>query len=115
MVAMERVVINLNNREGIIEDIRTRLNILKTQSYPTNPEIYILQKALNLEKQVNSPEVVEMTNWFSTGYAGRKAIDWRFKKGQWTGKLSNRESGIVKKEATGKTAEEMLRVLMQII
>jgi hypothetical protein len=99
-------------RETIIEDLRTRLKNLRAEGYPTDPQIYLLQKALRLEKTVLKAESRDVSDFFTTGYAGRRVILWRFTDGDWTGRLCNYESGKLKKESAGKTAEQMLRGLM---
>ena len=109
---MRETIGPLTEREIIIEDLKTRLKDLRAKGHPTEPEIYLLQRALNLEKQVNTSAEKGLENGFSTGYAGRRVIDWQFQDGEWSGQLYNRGSGVMKKESRGKTAEEMLRELM---
>lgn len=102
----------LTERETIIESLRSRLKVLRAEGYPTNPEINLLQKALRLEKKILETKSQNVRDFFTTGYAGRRAIQWNFVDGNWSGQLVNRESGNIKKTGTGKSAEEILRGLM---
>lgn len=99
-------------REAIIEDLRLRLKELRAKGHSTEPEINLLQKSLRLEKTVLEAKSRDISDSFTTGYAGRRIILWDFIDGNWSGHLCNRESGNLKKIGTGRTAEEMLRELM---
>ena len=99
-------------REEIVSDLRSRLRYLRKDGSPNSPEVNLLQKALRLERRVLKARSFDVSDFFTTGYAGRRVILWDYLDGNWSGRLCNRESGIVKKSAVGKTAEEMLRKLM---
>lgn len=99
-------------REAIIDDLRLRLKELRAKGYPNDPEIDLLQKSLRLERVVLKSKSSDVSDYFYTGYAGRRIILWDFVDGNWSGKLCNRESGNMKKMGTGRDAEEMLRLLM---
>jgi len=102
----------LTERETIIGDLKSRLRKLRAEGNPTEPEIQILQKSLRLEKRVLEDKSSDVSDYFTTGYAGRRVILWDYIDGNWSGQLCNYASRKVKKEGSGKTAEEMLRLLM---
>ena len=106
------------SREQIIENLNLRLKAIrenyksKGSDYRIDEEYLLLCKARILERKVLQNGNGDLSGWFPTGYVGRKGIDWRFTSGDWTGQLFNRDSSIVKKEAAGTSAEDMLRGLM---
>lgn len=104
----------VSRREQIIEDLRLRLKNLREDKVPykNDPEYILLTKSLVLERKVLEARSADVSNYFRTGYAGRRVILWRYTDGVWSGALCNYESRVVKKEALGSTAEEMLRQLM---
>ena len=99
-------------RESTIEDLRLRLKELRAKGFPNDPEINLLQKSLRLERRVLEAKSSDVSDYFYTGYTGRRIILWDFVDGNWSGQLCNRESGNLKKVGAGRSAEEMLRELM---
>lgn len=109
---MERNNIKRALREEIIDDLKLRLHDLRKDGHAYNPEFLMLQKAVKIEKRVLEAKSRDVSDFFYTGYAGRRVILWDFMDGKWKGNLCNRESGRTKKQSVGDTAEEMLRGLM---
>lgn len=99
-------------REEIVSDLKSRLHDLrKNNKYKEAAEIDILAKSLRIEKAVLKAESRDVSDFFTTGFAGRRAVLWNYIDGHWSGQLVN-PSGVVKKEGTGNTAEVMLRQLL---
>lgn len=99
-------------REEIIESLGYQIRGLKKEKTPENDEVVLLKRALKIEKQVLESKSRDVSDFFYTGYAGRKVVVWNYMDGEWKGQLCNRESRIVKREWTGETAEEILRHLL---
>lgn len=97
-----------------MEDLKLRLKDLRKNGLSNSPEKNLLQNALRIENYVTKNGSSDVSNYFTIGYAGRRVISWRFTDGFWEGQLANLESGIVKKESSGHSAEEMLRGLMPV-
>lgn len=109
---MERASIRKTIREEIISDLKSRLHNLRKEGHANNSEFLLLQKAAKIERHVLKSGSRDVSDFFYTGYAGRRVLLWNFMDGKWDGQLCNRNSGIMKKQNSGETAEEMLRGLM---
>lgn len=109
---MERKPVINVVREETISDLKLRLHDLRKEGRVNTPEFLLLQKAAKIERNVLEARSSDVSNYFYTGYAGRRVILWNYMDGKWDGQLCNRNSGVVKKQSVGDSAEEMLRGLM---
>lgn len=104
-----------NHREGIVDDLRRRIEKFEGEPYPrVNKELHLLRKTMILEKKIMKAHDEDSRGSFRIGHAGRKLIIWNFEANKWSGRLLITENRKFIKEATGsKSAEEMLRILLQ--